>query len=299
VVWVLRSLAVVDLAAWSLASSLFLLSTAVVVLCCVAADYSEAADAGQERLDETEQALGEVAAAFATLDRERRNFAHDARNVILALQGASQTLADHGEQLDPEVRKRLRLAIVEELEQLHRMLTSPAETSPAGVDVIEVIRTVVATERMSGIDVQLELEPCRALVSKQDLSRVLRNLLVNAREHAHRSPVVVRAGTVGGSVQIAVEDRGPGVPFQLRRNLFDRGVTTKLVGGTGLGLNVSRTLMQEHGGDLRLTEGSAGGACFEVTLPSADAVFGGHASRGGTATLTALKPLPAQARRSA
>jgi two-component system, NtrC family, sensor kinase len=111
--------------------------------------------------------------------------------------------------------------------------------------------------------------------------------------------VLVRARDEAGSVRIFVEDQGPGVPKQLRPTLFDRGVTTKPVGGSGLGLNVSLGLMRQQGGDLRLTEGAKGGACFELTLPSADTVFGSHASRGGSATLTALKSLPGQARRSA
>src|SRR3712207_6088621 len=107
------------------------------------------------------------------------------------------------------------------------MLTSPTGTEAEGVDVADVVRTVVATERMNGLEVQLELEPCRAHASKQDLSRVLRNLLVNAREHAPRSPVVVRATSEGEAVVVSVEDQGPGVPEQLRPTLFDRGMTTK------------------------------------------------------------------------
>ncbi|WP_148573382.1 sensor histidine kinase [Nocardioides caldifontis] len=298
VVWVLRALAVVDVVAWPFAATLLLLTSSVVVLFAVAEEYADTTDAGRERLDSTEQALTEVAQAFATLDRERRNFAHDARNVILALQAASTTLAEHGDRLDAEVRQQLRRAIVDELGQLHQMLTSPTSHAKEEVDVAEAIRTVVATERMNGLDVQLHLEPCRARAGAQDLSRVLRNLLVNAREHAPRSPVVVRAAEHGGTVRITVEDRGPGVPAQLRRTLFERGVTTKRDDGTGLGLNVSRTLVREQGGDLRFVEGAEGGACFELTLPSARSVPPGNEPRSGRA-LTLLKPLPAQSRRSA
>jgi hypothetical protein len=164
--WLFKSVAVFGGASWILGSSMLFAATSIMILSSVLVDFSQTANAGQERLDSTEQALGEVAQAFATLDHERRNFAHDARNVILALQAASQTLAEHGDRLDPEVRQRLRLAIVDELEQLHRMLTAPTGDGSDEVDVADVISTVVATERMNGLDVHLDLEPCRARASK-------------------------------------------------------------------------------------------------------------------------------------
>ena len=69
-----------------------------------------------------------------------------------------------------------------------------------------------------------------------------------------------------------MEDSGPGIPERERAAVFERGVrgsTSVGVDGTGLGLFVSRRLMAEQHGNLRLRSGAAGGACFVLDLPAA------------------------------
>ena len=63
-------------------------------------------------------------------------------------------------------------------------------------------------------------------------------------------------------------DSGPGVPEERRAHIFDPFFTTKGVGaGTGLGLYISRSIVERHGGRLDLVAGDPGRTCFRVTLP--------------------------------
>ena len=107
------------------------------------------------------------------------------------------------------------------------------------------------------------------------LARVLGNLLDNAekygREAADRG-VEVTAARAGDAVEIAVVDHGPGVGAGAARRLFRpfaRGVDGDGPPGLGLGLALSRSLVQAMGGDLAHRDTPGGGATFVVTLPAA------------------------------
>jgi C4-dicarboxylate-specific signal transduction histidine kinase len=112
------------------------------------------------------------------------------------------------------------------------------------------------------------------------LQQVLSNLLVNARDALDESPekkIVVRAGVVGEVMRIEVADTGPGVPQQMHDRIFEPFFTTKAGHGTGLGLPVSRGIVEDLGGRLTLEETPGRGATFRVQLPLA----AGQAPRSG------------------
>jgi signal transduction histidine kinase len=114
-------------------------------------------------------------------------------------------------------------------------------------------------------------------VNRRKLSQVLLNLLVNSAEamedaRTERPWVLVAAERVGGEVQIAVQDNGPGVSAEIRARLFEPFVTSKPVGkGTGLGLALSREYVMSFGGKLELQPVDGGGARFSIVLPAAPA----------------------------
>jgi signal transduction histidine kinase len=68
-------------------------------------------------------------------------------------------------------------------------------------------------------------------------------------------------------VSIYVQDTGPGITIDHEHQIFDPFFTTKS-SGMGLGLSISRRIIEDHGGDLRLTETSSKGCTFEITLPA-------------------------------
>jgi two-component system C4-dicarboxylate transport sensor histidine kinase DctB len=80
--------------------------------------------------------------------------------------------------------------------------------------------------------------------------------------------LTVRTRRHGEMVEIHVVDDGPGIPDELKAKIFDWFFTTKPPGeGTGLGLAVSREILQAHGGNLRLDDTPDGGATFTLDLP--------------------------------
>jgi light-regulated signal transduction histidine kinase (bacteriophytochrome) len=135
-----------------------------------------------------------------------------------------------------------------------------------------VLGPLVATESMLGSEILLHVGDLAAHGRPLDTAAVVQNLLVNARRYAPGSVITVNAVQTGDRVQLQVEDSGPGIPERERAAVFERGVrgsTSRGVEGTGLGLFVSRRLMAEQHGSLRLRSGAAGGACFVIELPAA------------------------------
>jgi len=69
------------------------------------------------------------------------------------------------------------------------------------------------------------------------------------------------------AVSLSVQDTGPGINPENGTRVFDPFFTTKS-SGMGLGLSISRSIIEDHGGDLRLTRTGSNGCTFEITLPS-------------------------------
>ncbi|MEM6730712.1 MAG: ATP-binding protein, partial [Myxococcota bacterium] len=105
--------------------------------------------------------------------------------------------------------------------------------------------------------------------SSNQLQQVLVNLIQNALDASPvHGRVKVSVGIEHNSAFLAVDDSGPGVSGDQAEQIFEPFYTTKPEGmGTGLGLAISHSIVQEHGGGLRVLESELGGARFEVRLP--------------------------------
>lgn len=110
----------------------------------------------------------------------------------------------------------------------------------------------------------------KVLVDPVQVQQILVNLVRNAVEALRRvaSPEIVIVGRrAAGGVTLSVQDNGPGIPSAAVTNLFKAFSTSKR-SGLGLGLAISRTIAQNHGGDLIFSPGGNGkGACFTLNLP--------------------------------
>ncbi len=114
---------------------------------------------------------------------------------------------------------------------------------------------------------QLMLDPIR-------MEQALANLLLNAMQAlAGRDDGLVRLSwfSANGLAGFRVEDNGPGIPEELHPRLFEPFFTTKEVGrGTGLGLSVVHSAVQDHGGSIEISRSASGGAMFTITLGELD-----------------------------
>jgi signal transduction histidine kinase len=193
---------------------------------------------------------------------------HDASNALAGLRAALVTLEEYGGRLDTLTKERLRAAALGEVSHLEHLIIRGEPDDTVDFDLEPVLRTVVETRRAMGLEI--ELSPCdvRAHGRPGDVATVLQNLLVNAQQHA-AGPVTVTVDEVGERVEIHVADRGPGMSATQVATLFQRGARGPVSTGSGLGLHVSHTLMQQQGGDLELRahgDGDGDGCTFTLWL---------------------------------
>jgi PAS domain S-box-containing protein len=123
-----------------------------------------------------------------------------------------------------------------------------------------------------GVQVRLSFDPRAEAVlgNRIQLQQVMLNLIRNAHDaladSEQRELDVVTARLDDGSIEIAVADRGSGLPDEIVEHLFEPFHTTKS-NGMGLGLSICRTIVEAHGGTLRYESNCGGGAIFRVMLP--------------------------------
>jgi signal transduction histidine kinase len=126
--------------------------------------------------------------------------------------------------------------------------------------------------KMSGVSVHMNCESSRPVVaSPRELNQVFLNLLDNAVRAGARN-IWVSTVDVGHVVRVSVSDDGPGIPKDVAELIFEPFFTTRPVGeGTGLGLYLSRRIIQQCGGSLTHTPREGGGAVFGIQLPASEA----------------------------
>ncbi len=145
------------------------------------------------------------------------------------------------------------------------------------LDINQIVRTVVKfTEleaRQHGAIVRLDLD-AELLPVQADaimIEQVIGNLVRNATEamaeaHSLRREVTIHTRSINDDfVEIKVDDTGPGIDEAIINQMFDQFFTTKLE-GVGMGLSISRSIVESHGGSIRAESGRNGGATFRFTL---------------------------------
>jgi PAS domain S-box-containing protein len=155
------------------------------------------------------------------------------------------------------------------LERMEEMIGDLLELTRAGESVEETDRVSldsIVEGCWRNVDTEeATLEASADMTIHADKSRlrhVFENLFRNAIEHG-RSDVTVRVGTLPDDTGFSVEDNGPGIPTEDRDEVFEQGYSTTQ-DGTGFGLSIVREIVEAHGWDIMVTEGTDGGARFEI-----------------------------------
>jgi signal transduction histidine kinase len=140
------------------------------------------------------------------------------------------------------------------------------------VDLTEFVWRILAeiTPLAHAVDRDLELDSpgkIPAIVCASALEEAIRNLLDNALRHTPPSTTVSVSLRPGAAIE--VRDRGPGVPLELREQVFEPfwSAARKSEGGAGLGLAIVREALQRQGGSVEIADASSGGAIFRLELP--------------------------------
>jgi two-component system nitrogen regulation sensor histidine kinase GlnL len=213
-----------------------------------------------------------------------RNLAHEIRNPLGGIRGAAQLLdAELGR---PELAEYTRV-IIQESDRLQslldRLLTPHRKLLVAPVDVHEVlerVRAVVLAETPTGIDIQRDYDVSLPVLSAdaETLIQAVLNIVRNAVQAMRRRGEIVlrtriaRQVTIGLkrhplAVQAEILDNGPGIPDEIRETIFFPLVSGR-EGGTGLGLTLAQTYVQQNGGAIEV-ESQPGHTCFRILLPVA------------------------------
>ena len=160
----------------------------------------------------------------------------------------------------------------------------PAERTLVALDnlIADTLAIVRIEAERSGITVDVEGARVEVNGDSVQLQQVLLNLLINAMDAvrdlpAARRRIAVRTSVnAAGEVEVAVADDGPGIPADRIDKVFDSFFTSK-ADGIGLGLSLVRTIVEAHGGRIRVENAATGGATLVVTLPNVTAVPTGEA----------------------
>jgi two-component system sensor kinase FixL len=228
---------------------------------------------------------------MATMGEMAAGIAHELNQPLTAIanyaRASERFLAMSEPELD-EVREAVREiaeeamragTIIRRLRQLVRGGDEARENTAVN-DLIEELRVLtLADARMHGATIHFDLEDGTpdVFVHTTQIAQALLNLIRNALESAASNPagnreVMVRTHrTASGDCEISVCDNGPGVAPGILHQMFDPFRTTKQK-GTGLGLPMSRTIAEAHGGALRYEPLATRGACFVLTLPATETV---------------------------
>lgn len=207
-----------------------------------------------------------------SLDSERLIvLVHEVRSPVAALSAIAEALAE--DTLDGEARRPLIKLAALACRGIDRIVVdaSVASIRLEPVDVVEVVRDVVAAARLRGAAVELTVDRGVPLVDADPsrLGQALDNLIVNALVHGTPAgPVSVRV-TADTAVRIEVSDSGPGIPADELERIFEPRVQLDPEGsvGSGLGLALGRAIAEGHRGSLTVTSSPGAGATFAVSLP--------------------------------
>jgi two-component system, OmpR family, sensor histidine kinase KdpD len=238
--------------------------------------------------------LGEQAAHAAALEQSDElksallaAVSHDLRTPLASIKAAATSLLDDSVDWDAETRQELLIAIDEETDRLSLMVSNLLDLSriEGGAlrprldwyDVDEVISDVrarleprTATHPLT-VSIAPDLPPLQ--FDYVQIAQVLVNLIENAVKYTPAgTPIVVAARQAPGALEIAVHDEGPGIPPESQIRLFDkfyRAPSAVASPGAGIGLAISKGLVEAHGGHIVVESEPGAGTTFRFTLPLA------------------------------
>jgi heavy metal sensor kinase len=230
--------------------------------------------------------LDRLEEAFAAQRRFVHDASHELRTPITIARGHLEVAAMGGRSIDPAVRDAVDLAVAE-LERMGRMVDVLLALARGDRDEGQIERQPVSVARLATEAVErsrslgdrdwgLTLAPDADVHVSGDpdaLEQVLLNLVANAVRHTeHGQAVAVSTRRAGDQVEIAVADEGEGIDPDALPTLFERFTRIDWArdrdrGGAGLGLAICRSIVEAHGGDVRVTSAVGRGSRFTVSLP--------------------------------
>jgi len=202
---------------------------------------------------------------------------HDINNILTVITGNSDLLKISNN-FGPVEKKYIDeiSAATQNLKKLsQRMMDAGKGYIPNQRDLADLTVVIKDTVNFAGIhnrikrcNLHYELPDLLKMeVNSHLLSRALMNLILNSAEATGNSgEILVRLREDNGAVVLEVHDNGPGVPEEIKENIFNPFFTTKK-DGNGLGLLSLRIFADQHDGSIDILKSHLGGACFRISFP--------------------------------
>jgi signal transduction histidine kinase/ActR/RegA family two-component response regulator len=181
----------------------------------------------------------------------------------------------------------IQAQLIEDVLDVSRIVAGKLTFRPAPVDVAPVLKAAMGTVHPAaaakGIEILSSVPPVlpRILGDEGRLQQIIWNLLANAVKFTpRRGSVTVRVAVVGSLLRLTVQDNGKGIDADYLPHVFEPfsqedSSSTRSYEGIGLGLSIARSLVEQHGGTIRVaSEGAGRGSTFTVELPVIEAVPG-------------------------
>jgi signal transduction histidine kinase len=220
------------------------------------------------------------------LQREFINIAaHELRTPLQPILGLSEILeskfGEGSEEMKVIARNARRLErLTQDILDVSRIESGALSLNIQTIDLDEAISSVIIdyrnniadvirTENTKKEKVKINYEPKKLMVKgdKERIQRILSNLINNALRFTKEGEIIVKTQVIDGFVQTIVKDTGTGIDPEIMPRLFQKFVT-KSEKGTGLGLFISNSIVQAHGGTMWAENNAGGkGATFTFTLP--------------------------------
>ncbi|WP_426592720.1 MtrAB system histidine kinase MtrB [Cellulomonas sp. McL0617] len=246
----------------------------------LARSFNEMAASLQDQIHRMEE--------LSTLQRRFvSDVSHELRTPLTTVRMAGEVIYMSRGTFDPAVKRSAELLqtqldrfeeLLADLLEISRFDAGAAVLEAGGRDVRDVVVAAVdhaaplAERRSTWLRVTVPEKACLADIDPRRVERILRNLLVNAIEHAEGTAVEVTVGADSHAVAVTVRDRGVGMTPDEAQHVFDRfwradPARARTTGGTGLGLAISLEDAHLHGGWLEAWGRPGRGASFRLTLP--------------------------------
>lgn len=245
----------------------------------LAQSFNQMAESLEEQFNRMER-MSKVQTNFVS------SVSHELRSPVTTIRMAGQLIYDKREELPSALRRSAELqhsqllnldTMLADLLEISRYdaggMSLATKRSDIGQIVQEVIDLAQPLAADNGVAVSLEtIGNTIAEVEPRRVQRIVRNLVVNALEHAEGNPVVVLVKGNDSAVAVRVLDHGVGLSPEQAAHVFDRfwradASRVRKSGGTGLGLTIAKEDALLHGGTLTATGELGRGSCFLLTLP--------------------------------
>jgi signal transduction histidine kinase len=215
----------------------------------------------------------------AAKDTLLRAVSHDLRQPLSGILGSVRTLR-RGEEIGLPAQERRNLyrlieqsgrkmdRLIDDLLDLERVALGTLRADREPVDVAALVHRVIGEVGLQD-RVTVESDRLLASVDGPKVERIVENLLVNADRHTPAgTPVRVEIHETPGGIELWIEDDGPGVPDDMKNDVFEPFRQAKVgSGGVGIGLSLVRRFAELHDGTAIVQDAPGGGARFVVTLP--------------------------------